>query len=154
MKTFFQLLATALVVVTSNNFVWFALIFWAFLSTKSVISTSTMGGIYLVLMAVSGIWFGSIVDHHKKKHAMLGSSLATLLAFAAGLAVLHFAPAGAFTSVASPWLWLFVGILACGTIAGSIYNIAIPTLVGLTVPEERRDRANGMFGTVIGIAFA
>lgn len=153
MKTFFQLLATALVVVTTNNFVWFALIFWAFLSTKSVISTSTMGGIFLVLVAVSGIWFGSIVDHHKKKHAMLGSSVFTLLAFALGLVFLHVAPAGAFTSVASPWLWVLTVLLLCGTIAGTIYNIAIPTLIGLTVPEERRDRANGMFGTVIGIAF-
>lgn len=153
MKTFFRLLATALVVVTTTNFVWFALVFWAFLSTKSVISTSTMGGIYLVLMAVSGIWFGSIVDHHRKKHVMLGSSVATLLAFAAGLAVLRFAPAGAFATVASPWLWLLVVILLCGAIAGTIYNIAIPTLIGLTVPEERRDRANGMFGTVVGIAF-
>jgi MFS transporter, DHA3 family, multidrug efflux protein len=153
MKTFFQLLATALVVVTANNFVWFAVVFWGFLSTKSVISTSTMGGIYLVMVAVSGIWFGSIVDHHKKKHAMLGSSLVTLLAFVLGLLFLHFAPAGAFESVSSPWFWMLVVILVCGTIAGMIYNIAIPTLVGLTVPEERRDRANGMFGTVVGIAF-
>ena len=153
MKTFFHLLAVALVVVTTTNFVWFALIFWAFLTTKAVIATSTMGGIFLVMMAASGVWFGSIVDHHKKKHAMLGSSLATLTAFTAGLLFLHYAPAGAFASVASPWLWTLVVILLCGTIAGTIYNIAIPTLVGLTVPAERRDRANGMFGTVIGIAF-
>ncbi|HEX6177317.1 MAG TPA: MFS transporter, partial [Thermoanaerobaculia bacterium] len=154
MKTFFRLLATALVAVTTNNFVWFALVFWGFLSTKSVISTSTMGGLFLVGTAVSGIWFGSIVDHNKKKHAMLGSSLATLLAFTVGMIVLQFAPAGAFASVSSPWLWILVVILLCGTISGNIYNIAIPTLVGLTVPEERRDRANGMFGTVIGTAFA
>ena len=154
MKTFFRLLATALVAVTTNNFVWFALVFWGFLSTKSVISTSTMGGLFLVGTAVSGIWFGSIVDHNKKKHAMLGSSLATLVAFTVGMIVLQFAPAGAFASVSSPWLWILVVILLCGTISGNIYNIAIPTLVGLTVPEERRDRANGMFGTVIGTAFA
>jgi MFS transporter, DHA3 family, multidrug efflux protein len=154
MKTFFQLLATALVAITTTNFVWFALVFWAFLSTKSVISTSTMGGIFLIAMAASGIWFGSIVDHHKKKHAMLGSSLATLLSFTAGLVLLRSAPAEAFTSVATPWFWALVIILVCGTVAGSIYNIAIPTLVGLTVPEERRDRANGMFGTVLGTAFA
>jgi DHA3 family multidrug efflux protein-like MFS transporter len=153
MTTFFRLLATALVVVTSNNFVWFALIFWGFLSTKSVISTSTMGGVFLVGTAVSGIWFGSIVDHHRKKHAMLGSSLATLFAFAIGLVFLEMAPPDAFSSVASPWLWILVVILLCGTIAGNIYNIAIPTLIGLTVPEDRRDRANGMFGTVIGMAF-
>ena len=153
MKTFYKLLGCALLVVTTNNFVWFALVFWAFLETRSVISTSTMGGIFLVMMAGSGIWFGSIVDHNKKKHAMLGSSVATLLLFAAGLALLMAHPESAFTSVSSPWLWVLVVILLCGTITGSIYNIAIPTLVGLTVPEERRDRANGMFGTVIGIAF-
>ena len=154
MTTFFRLLATALVAVTTNNFVWFALVFWGFLSTRSVISTSTMGGIFLIGMAVSGIWFGSVVDHHRKKNAMLGSSIASLIAFAIGMAVIHFAPADAFSTVASPWLWILVIILLCGTIAGNIYNIAIPTLIGLTVPEERRDRANGMFGTVIGTAFA
>lgn len=153
MSVFFRLLGTALVVVTANNFVWFALVFWAFLTTKSVISTSTLGGIFLVMTALSGVWFGSIVDHHRKKHAMLGSSLATLVAFGLGLALLHFGPAGAFGSVSSPWLWVFAVLLMAGTIAGAIYNIAIPTLIGLTVPEERRDRANGMFGTVIGIAF-
>jgi DHA3 family multidrug efflux protein-like MFS transporter len=35
-----------------------------------------------------------------------------------------------------------------------MYNIAIPTLVAFLVPEDRRDRANGLFGTVIGISFA
>ena len=154
MRTFFHLLATALVVVTANNFVWFAVVFWAFLTTKSVISTSTMGGLYLVMMAASGIWFGAIVDRHKKKHVMLGSSLASVLAFGAGLVFLYVVPADAFSSVASPWLWILVTILLTGTIAGTVYNIAVPTLVGLTVPEEQRDRANGMFGTVIGTGFA
>ena len=154
MNIFFRLLATALVAVTTNNFVWFALVFWGFLSTKSVITTSTMGGFFLIGTAISGIWFGSIVDHNRKKHAMIGSSLASLLAFVTGMAVMQFAPLGAFDSVSSPWLWILVVILLCGTIAGNIYNIAIPTLIGLTVPEDRRDRANGMFGTMIGTAFA
>jgi MFS transporter, DHA3 family, multidrug efflux protein len=153
MKTFYQLLGVALLVVTTNNFVWFALTFWAFLTTKSVISTSVMAGIFLVLTAVSGIWLGSVVDHHKKKHAMIGSSLATLVLFLIGLAVFQAAPAGAFDSVSSVPLWVFVVLVLSGTLAGSIYNIAIPTLVALIVPEDRRDRANGMFGTMIGVAF-
>jgi DHA3 family multidrug efflux protein-like MFS transporter len=153
MKTFYRLLGIALLVATTNNFVWFALTFWAFLTTKSVISTSVMGGIFLVLTAVSGIWFGSLVDHHKKKRAMLGSSLATLALFLSGLAILRATPAGAWSSVASVRLWVFVVVLLSGTIAGAIYNIAIPTLVAFIVPEDRRDRANGMFGTTIGIAF-
>ena len=153
MKTFYRLLGIALLVATTNNFVWFALTFWAFLTTRSVISTSVMGGIFLVLTAVSGIWFGSLVDHHRKKNAMLGSSIATLVLFLIGLAIFHATPASAFASVASVRLWVFVVILLSGTLAGAIYNIAIPTLVAFIVPEDRRDRANGMFGTTIGIAF-
>lgn len=154
MKTFYKLLGVALLVLTTNNFVWFALIFWAYLSTRSVISTSTMGGVFLVMTAVSGLWFGSIVDHNKKKTVMLGSSILTLLLFVAGFLFLRSAPAAAFASVSSAPLWILVVILLCGVISGTIYNITIPTLVGLTVPEDRRDRANGMFGTVMGVGFA
>jgi MFS transporter, DHA3 family, multidrug efflux protein len=153
MKTFYRLLGIALLVVTTNNFVWFALTYWAYLTTRSVISTSVMAGIFLVLTAVTGIWFGSIVDHNKKKHAMLGSSVATLALFLIGLAILYTTPAQVFASVSSVRLWVFVVILLSGTLVGTIYNIAIPTLVALIVPEDLRDRANGMFGTTIGIAF-
>ena len=153
MRTFYKLLGVTLLVVTTNNFVWFALTFWAYLSTRSVISTSTLGGLFLVMMMASGVWFGSVVDHHRKKHAMLASSGATLLLFIAGLVLFQLTPPGAFGSVRSAPLWLFAVILLAGTIAGSIYNIAIPTLVAFIVPEDRRDRANGMFGTVMGMAF-
>jgi DHA3 family multidrug efflux protein-like MFS transporter len=154
MKTFYRLLAIALLVATTNNFVWFALTFWAYLTTRSVISTSVMGGIFLALTAVSGFWFGSIVDHHKKKHALLGSSVATLCLFVVGLVLFHATPVETFASVSSARLWIFVVILLSGTLCGAIYNIAIPTLVPILVPEDRRDRANGMFGTTVGIAFA
>jgi DHA3 family multidrug efflux protein-like MFS transporter len=113
-----------------------------------------MGGIFLVLTAVSGIWFGSLVDHHEKKHVMLGSSVATLVLFLIGIAIFQTARDGAFASVGSVRLWVFVVILLSGVMAGAIYNIAIPTLVAHIVPEDRRDRANGLFGTTIGVAFA
>ncbi len=143
-----------MLVLTTNNFVFFAVTFWGYLTTRSVITTSFLGGIYLVLMAVSGFWFGSIVDHHKKKHALLGSSIGTLALFTAGLALFQTAPDGAFASVGSVRLWIFMVILTAGTMAGAIYNIAIPTLVAHIVPEDRRDRANGLFGTTVGVAFA
>ncbi len=153
MKTFYKVLGVALLAVTTNNFVWFALTFWAYLTTRSVISTSTLAGVYLVMMMVSGLWFGSIVDHHRKKTALLGSSIASLLMFVAGLVLFETTPASAFASVASVRLWLFAIVLLAGAIVGTIYNIAIPTLVAFIVPEEQRDRANGLFGTVIGTAF-
>jgi DHA3 family multidrug efflux protein-like MFS transporter len=153
MKTFYKLLATALIAITTNNIVWFALVFWAYLTTKSVISTSTLAGLFLVVTALSSIWFGSLVDHHRKKQVMLLSTVVSMLLFAAGWLFLHFNPAETFASVASVRLWIFSAILLSGTIAGNIYSIAIPTLVGLIVPEDRRDRANGLFGTIIGSAF-
>ena len=153
MNTFYKLLGVTLLVVTTNNFVWFALTFWIYLTTRSVISTSTLAGVFLVMTMVSGLWFGSLVDHNKKKLAMLGSSVVTLLLFIAGLALFYLTPADAFATVRSPRLWLFAVVLLAGTIVGSIYNIAIPTLVAFIVPEDRRDRANGLFGTVMGIAF-
>lgn len=153
MKTFYRLLGITLVVVTANNLVWFALTYWAYLTTQSVISTSIMGGLFLVITALSGFWLGSIVDHHKKKHAMLGSSITTLILFLIGLAIFNATPTEMFRSVSSVMLWIFVITLLLGTLSGSIYNIAIPTLVPQIVPEKMRDRANGMFGTTFGIAF-
>ncbi len=154
MKTFYKLLFAALITATTNNFVWFALTYFAYLQTKSVISTGIVAGIYLVAAALSGIWLGSIVDHHKKKNAMLGASAVTLLFFILGFIIYNLNGASAFTSVASPILWIFVILLLMGSIAGNIYNIAIPTLVTTLVKEDRRDRANGLFGTVMGLSFA
>ena len=154
MKTFYQLLGNALIVSTTNNFMWFALTYWVYLETKSVVSTGVVAGIFLVATAISGFWFGSIVDHNKKKYMMLGSSIATLILFTLGFLLYSVTPLSVFTSVTSPTLWIFVLILLFGAVAGNIYNIAIPTLVTVLIPEDRRDRANGLFGTMMGTAFA
>jgi DHA3 family multidrug efflux protein-like MFS transporter len=154
MKTFYQLLANALVVATKNNFVWFALTYWVYLETRSVVSTSIISGLYLVATAVSGFWFGSLVDRYKKKAVMLWSNIATLALFGIGFCIYLTTPSSAFTSVSSVMLWIFVCVLLAGTITGNIIGIAIPTLVTTLVPEKMRDRANGMFGTAMGISFS
>lgn len=154
MKTFYKLLVVALITSTTNNFVWFALTFFAYLETKSVISTGFVGGIYLVATALSSFWFGSLVDHNKKKYVMLLSSFATLILFSIGFLIFSTAPEKLFTYVSSPILWIFALALLAGVVAGNIYGIAIPTLIKILVPAEIRDKANGMFGTVMGISFA
>ncbi len=154
MKTFHKLLGYALIAATTNNFVWFALTYFAYLQTRSVVSTGVVGGVYLVAAALSGFWLGSVVDHNKKKHVMMASSLVTLILFSLGLLLLIMSPASAFTSVASVTLWIFVLLLLAGSIAGSVINIAIPTLLTHLVPAGERDKANGLFGTVMGVSFA
>jgi|GEM_PF-6700819 len=44
-KTFYHLLVNTLVVSIANSFVWFALTFWIFLQTKSVLVTSIIAGL-------------------------------------------------------------------------------------------------------------
>lgn len=155
MKTFYKVLANTLVAAVTNNFVWFALTYWVYLETNSVLATSIVGGIYLVATALCGFWFGAIVDHNKKKSAMLISSLVSLLVFLIGfVAYAALNPTGVFADVANPWLWGFVVLLFTGVIVGNIRTIAVPTTVTLLVSEQDRDRANGLTGTVIGIAFS
>jgi DHA3 family multidrug efflux protein-like MFS transporter len=40
-----------------------------------------------------------------------------------------------------------------GVIVGNIRSIALPTLVTILIPEAERDKANGLVGTVNGVAF-
>ena len=153
MQPFHHLLANNLIANITNFTVWFALTFWTFLETQSVFATGVIAGIYLVLTAMLGIWFGSLVDHHGKRHMMLVSSIASLLLYTAALAGHALDPAIRGADTHGITLWLFILITMLAVIAGNIRMIALPTLVTLLVPEDRRDKANGLVGMVSGIGF-
>lgn len=153
MKTFHQLLANNLVANITNFTVWFALTFWVFLETRSVFATGMIAGFYLVLTAGLGFWLGSLVDHHRKKRVMMGSSLVSLALYAASFAAHELSPEGSLADVSGVSLWAFIGLVMLAVIAGNVRSIALPTLVTLLIPEDRRDRANGLVGMVTGIGF-
>jgi DHA3 family multidrug efflux protein-like MFS transporter len=58
-----------------------------------------------------------------------------------------------FRDPAAWQLWVFVVLLMLGVITGNLRTIALPTLVTLLVPEQLRDRANGLVGTTSGVSF-
>ena len=153
MTPFHHLLANNLVANITNFTVWFAVTFWVFLETQSVFATGMIAGIYLALTAALGIWFGSLVDHHRKKSVMMGSSAASLALYAASLALSVLVPEERFADVGSIALWLLILAAMFGVIAGNVRNIALPTLVTLLVPEDRRDKANGLVGMATGVGF-
>ena len=153
MRAFHNLLANNAVAGVTNFTVWFAITFWVFLETRSVFATGMIAGVFLVLTAGFAVWFGSLVDHYPKTRVMLGSSLASLVLYAASLALLLVTPETAFRDVAQPQLWILIGLVMLGVIAGNVRNIALPTLVTLLVPEDRRDKANGLVGMATGIGF-
>src|SRR5918995_1866918 len=92
LAVFHRLVANTGVASVTNNFVWFAVTFWAYLETKSVLATAIIGGTYMLMLA--------------------------------------------------------------GAIAGNLRTVALSTTVTLLVPEDRHDKANGLVGTVNGLAFA
>jgi DHA3 family multidrug efflux protein-like MFS transporter len=152
-RVFAHLLASSLVVSVANFTVWFAVTFWTYLETRSVMATGFIAGLFLVATASTGIWFGSIVDRHRKQAVIQASTVASFVCYAAGLAIYLVMPSSEWDEVGSPVLWTFVVVLMLGVIAGNLRGIALPTLVTLLVPENLRDRANGLVGTASGVSF-
>ncbi|WP_203855802.1 MFS transporter [Plantactinospora mayteni] len=152
-KTFYQLLVNTLLVSVINFTVWFAITFYVYLQTRSVFATGVVSGIFLVLTAVTGIWFGSLVDHHSKKTMMQASALVSLVLYAVAFVAYQATPKESFTDPTSVPLWTLIVLLMFGVIAGNIRTIALPTLVTVLIEEETRDRANGLVGTVSGVTF-
>ena len=154
MKTFNRLVANTVIASTTNNFLWFALTFWVYLETRSVIASSVIGGSYMLLFAASGIFFGTFVDRNKRKTSMAVSNAVSLGFFALATVVYLVAPEDSLPSLAQPLTWVFIMLVLAGSVVGNLRAVALSTTVTLLVPEERRDRANGLVGTANGVAFA
>lgn len=153
MKTFYAVLANSLAASLTNTFVWFAVTFWVYLQTESVLATSVMAGIYLVTVAISGFFLGSLVDRYKKKTAMMLSSICSLVLYLLAYIIFISTPTSVFTDPASVILWVFIILTLVGAIAGNLRMIALPTLVTILISEPKRDRANGLVGSANGVAF-
>lgn len=153
MRPFDKILGNSLVQNVTNFTVWFALVFWAFLETRSVFVTGVVGGIYMVFTAGFAIWFGSLVDHHRKKTVMLASSAASLVLYGIAYAARMILPEARMGDEADWPLWLFIVLVMIGVIAGNVRMIALPTLVTALIEEPERAKANGLVGMVNGIGF-
>lgn len=153
MQTFHQILANTLVASITNSTLWFALTFWVYLETRSVFATGTIAGIYVGSLALSGFWFGSIVDHHYKRSVMLLSSAVSFGFYALALGLLVSVDGEVFMALDRPYLWVLIVLVMAGVLAGNLRTIVLPTVVTVLIPEDRRDKANGLVGMTTGIAF-
>lgn len=154
MKTFRIILLNTLIATTTNSFLWFALTFWMYLETRSVVLNAVIGAMFPVFSALFGVIFGTFVDLHKKKSALLLSSAISLSCYTAAGALYVTVPTSLLQSLNHPFFWIFVMLIMAGSVAGNLRGIAVSTLVSLLVPEEQRDKANGQVGIVNGTSFA
>jgi len=152
-RTFLAVLVNTAAANVTTSFLWFALTFWVYLETRSVLATGIVGGAYMLLLAVFAMVFGSIVDRHRKHRVMLFSGLVTLTAFLVAGALWLAFPEAALLDLGGPWFWVFSGVILAGAVVENMRNIALSTTVTLLVPIERHANANGLVGTVQGLAF-
>ena len=153
MRVFIQVLINTAVANITTSFLWFALTFWAYLETKSVLATGLIGGAYMLLIALFGMLFGTLVDRHRKHRVMVFSGFVTLVAFLIAGALFVALGEPALVDLGGPWFWVFSTIILMGAVVENLRNIALSTTVTLLVPVERHANANGLVGTVQGMAF-
>lgn len=154
LRSFYAVLANTALANVTTNYLWFALTFWLYLETRSVLATSVVGGSYMLLLAVLGVPFGMLVDRHRKKRVMVIASLISLVAYVMALGWYLIRPAAELTTIGSPGFIVFVLLVLGGSVVESMRGLALSTCVTLLVPDGRRDRANGLVGMVLGLSFA
>ena len=81
-RTFAQVLVNTAVANVTTSYLWFALTFWVYLETRSVLATGIIGGAYMLLVALCSMAFGTIVDRHRKHAVMVFAGAVTLVSFA------------------------------------------------------------------------
>lgn len=152
-RAFANVLVNTLIANVTTSFLWFALTFWVYIETQSVLATGVIGGAYMLLVAFFSMVFGTIVDRYRKHTVMVLSSVVSAIAFGAAGILYLWQPESTLLDIGGPWFWLFALIILFGGVIEQLRNIALSTTVTLLIPEERHANANGLVGTVQGIAF-
>jgi DHA3 family multidrug efflux protein-like MFS transporter len=154
LRVFHRLLVNTLITGVTSSFLWFALTFWVYIETHSVVATGMIGAAFSLSSAFLGPVVGTYVDRHRKHAVMTLATATTTVCFAIATAIYAALRTDDLLQLTSPWFWLLVAFTLFGSVAAMMRNIALSTCVTLLVAADRRDRANGMVGTVTGISFA
>jgi DHA3 family multidrug efflux protein-like MFS transporter len=152
-QQFRRVLVNTLIANVTTSFLWFALTFWVYLGTRSVLATAIIGGSFMLLIALTGIPFGTFVDHTRKLGVMWVATLTALISFALAGGLYAAVGPAAILDLSGPWFWLFTGIILIGGVVENARNIALSTTVTILVEEEHRAQANGAVGAVHGVGF-
>lgn len=153
-RSFYGLLVNTLIANVTTSFLWFALVFWVYLETHSVLASSLLGGSYMLLVAVLAVPFGGWVDRWRKKTVMVVATIVTAAAFLAALVFFLAVPTATILTVGSWAFWAFTFLVLLGAVVESARGIALSTCVTLLVEEDQRAKMNGLVGMVVGLAFA
>lgn len=148
---FYHVLGNSAVAMLGTAFLWYAITFWAYLETRSVLTTSFLGGAYMLGMAVLGVPIGSLIDRYRKHAVMMGSAVATAVLFGLAGLIYLLVPAAELIDLSRPWFWLFSSVALLGALAAMARGLALSTCVTMLIPTDDRPKANGLVGAVNGM---
>jgi DHA3 family multidrug efflux protein-like MFS transporter len=151
-RIFLNVLVNTAVANITTSFLWFALTFWIYAETRNVIATGVIGASYMLFVSVFSMLFGTLVDRFRKKDVMVWATLTALTVILLDIVFFFIVGEGRIADLGTPWFWVFAVVLLAGAVVEQLRNIALSTTVTLLVPEERRANANGLVGTVQGMA--
>jgi DHA3 family multidrug efflux protein-like MFS transporter len=152
MRTFAALLVNTAVANISTMFIWFGLTFWIYLETRNVLSTALIGAALMLFIALSSMFFGTLVDRFRKKPVMVWGTGIALAVFVADTLFFFAVGAEAIADLSRPWFWIFAVVMLAGAVVEQLRGIAMSTAVTLLVPEEKRANANGAVGALDGVS--
>ena len=152
-RTFAGILVNTALANITTSYLWFALTFWVYLETRNVIATGVIGGAYMLLIAVSSISFGTLVDRYRKLAVMRFAAGFTLVMFVLSGVMFLLTPTAWMLDLAQPWFWVFAVVILVGAVVENMRNIALATTVTILIEADRRANANGLVGMVQGLMF-
>ncbi|KUM33568.1 MFS transporter [Arthrobacter sp. EPSL27] len=152
-RTFAGILVNTALANITTSYLWFALTFWVYLETRNVIATGVVGGVYMLLIALSSISFGTFVDRYRKLAVMRFAAAFTLMMFVLSGVMFLLTPSALLLDLARPWFWIFTLIILVGAVVENMRNIALSTTVTILIEPDRRANANGLVGMVQGLMF-
>src|ERR1700741_5586702 len=127
MSVFRQLLVNTLISGVTSTFLWFALTFWVFIETNSVVATGMIGAAYSLATAVLAPFFGTFVDRHRKHTVFTVATLISSVCFAIATALYIALDTDHLLEMGSPWFWLLIGFTLFGSVASMLRSIALST---------------------------
>ena len=152
-RTFAGILVNTALANITTSYLWFALTFWVYLQTRNVIATGVIGGVYMLLIALSSISFGTFVDRYRKLAVMRFAAGTTLVMFVLAGVVFQMTPIAQLLDLGRPWFWVFSLVVLAGAVVENMRNIALSTTVSILIEPDRRAHANGLVGMVQGLMF-
>ncbi|WP_022923407.1 MFS transporter [Serinicoccus marinus] len=140
-RTFHHLLVNTALAGLTTSYLWFGLTFWAYLQTRSDLATGIIGGAYMLLVAFSSVFFGTLVDHHRQLPVMRVSSTLSLVAFTVAGLLYLVVPQQDTTDLTQPWFWTLSVIIIAGAVVEhpGRRRASAPLLVQVAV-DQRDDR--------------